>query len=154
MKKIALLLITLVTLSSCGDDVQFNSPALQGNKNYQLWRASYFDAMLSEGGSLTIQAGNNNETMTFMLSSLQEGTYTLSDMSVSKIDFVDFENISYSTSNTPDPEGNLYPEIGQVVISSIENNTITGSFRFIAFTEDGMNSVGFNEGIFYKVPVR
>lgn len=154
MNKFILILIAIVTLSGCDDEVKFNSPALQGNKNYKLWRASYFDAVLAENGRLTIKAGDNLEKLTFMLSSLQEGTYSLSDESVSKIDFIDLENVTYSTSNTPDAEGNLSPEIGEVTIAEIDGNTITGSFRFIAFTEDGKNSVGFNEGIFYKVPVR
>ena len=154
MKKVALILIAILTLSGCANEVEFNSPALQGNKNYLLWRATYYDAVVAENGRLIIYAGNDYEKMTFTLPSLQEGTYRLSDKSVSKIDFVDVDMIAYSTRNTPDPEGNLYPEIGSVTITKIEGNTITGDFRFIAFTEDGMNSVGFNDGIIYKVPVR
>ena len=154
MKKIALLIIAIATLSGCADDVQFNSPALQGNKNYKLWRASYFDAVLAENGILTIKAGDNIEKMTIMLESLQEGTYSLSDRSISKIDFIDLENVKYTTSNSPDPVGNSYTENGKVIITKIEDNTITGSFSFIAFTSDGMKSVGFNEGVIYKVPVR
>lgn len=154
MQKIVFLLIVLITLTSCGNDVQFNSPALQANKNYELWRASYYDAVLADSGKLTISAGNNKEKMTFVLSTLQQGTYSLSDMSLSKIDFVDFENVSYSTSNTPNPESYAYPEIGKITITKIDGNTITGTFRFIAFTADGMNSVGFNEGIFHELPVR
>lgn len=154
MQKIIFLLIAVLTLNSCQDDVKFNSPALQANKNYELWRATYFEAVLDDNGKLTITARGRNEEMIFMLSSLQEGTYSLSDMSVSKIDFVDSDKVLYSTSHKPDPETNSYPEIGKFTISKIKGNTITGSFRYIAFTADGINSVGFNEGIFYELPVK
>ena len=154
MKKVVLLLIGILTLCGCANEVEFNSPALQGNKNHQLWRATYYDAMVSENGRLIIYGGNDYEKMTITLPSLKVGTYRLSDKSVSKIDFVDVDLISYSTSNTQDSEGTLYPEIGSVNITKIEDNTITGDFRFIVFTEDGMNSVRFNDGIIYKVPVR
>ncbi|MBO3099137.1 DUF6252 family protein [Gelidibacter pelagius] len=154
MRKIVLFLITISTLYGCGDEVQFNTPALQGNKNYQLWRATYFDAVLGENGKLTINAGNKLEKMNFVLSSLQQGTYSLSEMSDSKINFLDLENISYSTINPQNPEGNFDMENGQVIITEFDGNTITGTFRFIAFSADGLDSVGFNEGIFYKVPVR
>lgn len=154
MKKVALFLIILFTCYGCGDEVQFNTPALQGNKNYQLWRATYFDAVLAEHGQLTINAGTKTEKLEIVLVSLKEGAYSLSKMSDSKIDFLDEENISYSTANLQNPEDNFQQEIGQVVITEFDGNTITGTFRFIAFSADGQDSVGFNDGIFYKVPVR
>lgn len=154
MRKILCLIITITAFFGCGDEVQFNTPALQGNKNYQLWSATYFDAVLTENGILTINAGDKFEKMTFNLSSLQEGTYVLSEISDSRIDFLDLENISYSTINPPSQEGALYPEIGQVVITEFDGKTITGTFRFIAFSSDGLHSVGFNQGVLYKVPVR
>mgnify|MGYP000601523615 CR=1 FL=1 len=152
MKKIALLFLTLLTIWSCGDEVEFNSPGLSGNKNYNLWRATYFNAFV-EGGNLTIIAGNNNERMSFFLPSLNANTYQLSDTSVASVDFVDFEDIEYSTSNSPDPSVSLYPEIGEVRITESSPGYVTGTFRFIAFTEDGLQSVGFNEGDFYRIPI-
>lgn len=154
MRKVVLLLIVIMTLYGCSDEVQFNTPALQGNKNYQLWRATYFDAVLAGNGRLTINAGNKIEKLNFMLPSLHEGTYSLSEMSESKVDFLDHENISYSTINPHNPEGNLELEIGQVIISEFDGNTITGTFRFMAYSADGLHFVGFNDGVFYKVPVR
>ncbi|MCK0115006.1 DUF6252 family protein [Gelidibacter sp. F63206] len=154
MRKFVLLLIAIMTLFGCGNEVQFNTPALQANKNYQLWRATYYDAVLSENGGLTINAGNKIEKLNFMLPSLQERTYSLTLMSESKVVFIDHENRSYSTANPQNPESHNDSEIGQVIITEFDGNTITGTFRFMAYSADGLHSVGFNEGVFYKIPVR
>ncbi len=144
----------MATLSGCSNDLQFNSPALQGNKNYKLWRAKYYDAVLAENGSFTIMSGDNIEKLSITLTALQEGTYSLSDTSGSEIEFVDSENVRYSTRNSPAAKGKVDPQIGTLTITKIENNTLTGSFVFIAFTADGMNSVGFNDGVMYRIPFR
>ncbi|WP_417370277.1 DUF6252 family protein [Gelidibacter japonicus] len=154
MRKVVLLLIAIMTLFGCGDEVQFNTPALQANKNYQLWRATYFDAVLAENGRLTINAGNKIEKLDFMLPSLQERTYSLSGISESKVVFIDHENRSYSTANPQNPGDNLDSENGQVIITEFDGSTITGTFRFMVYSADGLHSVGFNEGVFYKIPVR
>lgn len=152
MKKIILLLIVLATFYDCSDEVQFNTPALQAHKNYKLWRALYFDAVVNENNQLTINAGNNIEKMIITLSSLEEGTYNLSGRSESRIDFRDADNVLYSTRNIP--ESSLYPEHGKVTIKKLADHTITGDFNFIVYAEDGLSSIGFNEGVIYKVPVR
>ena len=152
MKKITLLFLTLLTILSCGDEVEFNTPGFSGNKNYNLWRATYYNAVVNNG-KLNITAGNNSEEMRIQLSSPAAGTYLLTDTSFSKADFTDFEVIEYSTSNPPDPSVSLYPEIGEVIITESTSTYITGTFRFIAFTADGLKSVGFNEGDFYRIPI-
>lgn len=143
-------------LASCGDEVEFSTPAFQANKNYELWRAKYFNASLNEGGGVTITAGNNIETFTIVLPSSNPGTYLVSDTSAGRADFVDFSQTEYSTANTPDPSVTVYPEVGEIIIENFDtaNNTITGTFRFIAFSSDGLESVGFNEGVFYKIRVQ
>lgn len=154
MKKIVLLLMTLVMLYGCNDEVAFNETAVQGKKNYELWRATYFDAMLAEDGGLLISAGDKLEKLTFKLASPQEGTYSLSETSDSRIDFLDVDNISYSTVFPPSSGRNPYPERGQVIITKFDGNAITGSFNFTAFSADGKQRVGFSEGVLYNVPLR
>ena len=153
MRKMVLLCIALVTILSCADDVQFNSPGFQGNKNYKLWRATSYNGAVDENGVLNITAGNTNEAMMFKVSSANTGTYVLSATSFSRADFTDFEEVDYSTANPPDPSVSLYPEIGQLKITESTATYISGTFRFVAFTSDGLHSVGFNEGIFYRIPL-
>lgn len=152
MKKITLLCLTLLTFWSCGDEVEFNTPGFQGNKNYNLWKASTMNALISNG-DLIITARNNGEKLMLTLSASTPNTYLLSDTSISRADFEDFEDIEYSTSYAPDPNVSLYPEIGEVIITESTSDYVSGTFRFIAFTSDGLKFVGFNEGEFYRIPI-
>lgn len=153
MKKIALFLITIVTLVSCGDDVQFNSPAFQGNKDYVLWQAEFYNASIEANGYLTITAGNNIETVVLTIPSVAIGTYTLGDVASMQAKFIDVNGVEYSTANSPDASVSVYPEYGEISLDEIGNNTFTGTFHFLAFDASGLNSVGFNEGVFFKVPL-
>lgn len=149
--------MAIVTLWSCGDDVEFNDPGFQGNKNYNLWKAEYYEASFidssADANGVLISAGKNNEKMIFRLGSTNVGTYVLDPTSFSFASFTDFEALEYSTSNLPDPSVSLYPEIGEIMITESTPEYVSGSFRFIAFTADGMQSVGFNEGVFYRIPI-
>lgn len=153
MKRFLILFLTII-LTNCSNDVQFNTPAVQADKNYKLWRANYFDAVVDDAGVLILKSGNILETLTMTLPSLKETTYNLSDKSAAVITFVDEENITYSTRNSPTIEDQNFPEIGTIKITKIDGNTFSGDFRFVAFTADGKNAVGFNNGIIYQVPFR
>lgn len=155
MKKIALLFLTLLTLWSCGDEVEFSTPGFQANKNYNIWRANYFTATIDNSSGtdrIIITAGKSNEKMTFLLNSGALGIHLLSETSFSTATFTDFDDREYSTANPPDPSVSLYPEIGEVRITGYTPEYISGEFRFIAYTEDGMNTIGFHEGVFYRIP--
>ena len=156
MKKIALLFLTSLILWSCGDEVEFSTPGFQGNKNYNLWRATYFGATIATDGSVTITAGNNNEEVRFVVPEISNDTIDLTATSFAKAEFTDFEGIEYSTSNAPDPSVSLYPEIGKLLFIESQAGTLSGKFRFIAYTDDGMRSVGFSgieDCFFYRIPI-
>ncbi|WP_052184284.1 DUF6252 family protein [Psychroserpens sp. Hel_I_66] len=153
MKRIAILLITVLSLVSCGDEVEFNSPAFQGNREYGLWRAEFTSATIDENGFLTITAGNNVETVTLKIPTVAVGTYVLGDVDSMEGRYVDANGTVYSTNNRPDPSVSIYPEYGFVKLDEINNNTFTGTFQFLAFDESGLNSIGYNEGIFFRVPL-
>lgn len=173
MKRLAILLITVLTFASCGDEVEFNSPSIQGNLNYALWRAEFFNASIDENGFLTITGGNNLQTLELTVPSVAVGTYILGDVESMEARFTDVDGTVYSTSNSPNPDGPLtseYPEYGVVVLEEILNNTFTGRFGFNAFDSSGDRVVNFGilfdnpnfpsttddpetGGIFYRVPL-
>ncbi|MFT4780454.1 MAG: hypothetical protein ACJAZK_002241 [Psychroserpens sp.] len=153
MKRLAILLVTILTLTSCGDEVEFNSPAFQGNREYGLWRAEFTSASIDENGFLTFRAGNNIETVSLTIPSVAVGTYILGDVNSMEGRYVDASGTVYSTNNRPDSSVSIYPEYGFVTLDEINNNTFTGTFEFLAFDESGLNSIGYNEGIFFRVPL-
>jgi hypothetical protein len=162
MKRLAILLITVLTFASCGDEVEFNSPSIQGNKNYVLWKAEFFNAAIDANGFLTITGGNNVETLLLKIPSVAIGSYTLGDVDSMEARFIGADGTVYSTNNRPDPSVTIYPEYGEINLDQIINNTFTGTFRFNAYDETGLRVINFsgttnedplNGGIFYRVPL-
>lgn len=155
MKKTALILLTFLSVFSCGNDIEFNSPALQGNKDGNLWRAKFYSADIDFGGFI-IEGGNNYERVQLITSDDAPGTFSLGGDSTSEAIYIDGQGVVYSTANAPDPSLQLYPADGQIIVEDVENTTpktVTGTFWFNAFTADGLQRVNFNEGVFYKVPL-
>jgi hypothetical protein len=155
MKKLILLFLVFLTIYSCGDEVQFNTPAFQGDRANELWRAKAFSASIETNGSLTITGTNNIETVNLRLPSVSEGTYVVGNVDAMEAEYIDAFGTKFSTNNRPDPSVSVYPELGEIKIDEIDqvNRTFTGTYRFLAFDISGLNSVGYTNGIFYKVPL-
>ena len=153
MKRIFVLVISLLTMVGCGDEVEFNTPALQGKKDGLAWKATYYDVSIADNGRITIEAGNRNETVFLKIRSLELNAYELGDRSSSEAIFIDSEGLRYSTKNDPDPEFQFYPADGEVLIEKITETTVWGRFRFNAFTNSGLETVNFSQGIFFGLPI-
>jgi len=155
MKKIVLILITLTTVFSCGEELQFNSPTIQGNLNGNPWKAVSYAADIDFGGFL-IQGTNNIETIQLITQDDTVGVYNFGGDNPNVALIKAANGVVYSTANDPDPSLSIYPVEGQIVIESIIDSTpktMTGSFWFYAYSSDGLQTVNFNEGVFYKVPI-
>ncbi|MBV7268937.1 DUF6252 family protein [Winogradskyella luteola] len=155
MKRLFLISFVFLTLFSCGDEVQFNTPAFQGDRANQLWRAKSFSASIDANGFLTITGTNNVETVNLRVPSVSEGTYIPGDVNTIEAEYIDGFGTVFSTNNRPDPSVSIYPELGEIVIEEIDviNGRFTGTFRFLAFDASGLNSVGYSRGIFFRVPL-
>ncbi len=169
MRRLTLLFITILTFASCGDEVEFNSPTIQGNLNYQLWRAEYFNADIDVNGFLTIKGGNNVETLELRIPSVAVGRYILGDVDSMEARFTAADGTVYSTNNRPDESVTIYPEYGEIILDEIIDNTFTGTFGFNAFDASGTRVINFGGvttqnpdtptddpitgGIFYRVPL-
>lgn len=154
MKKIFSLIVLLVALSSCEEDVKFNNPTVQGLKDDVLWRAVQFSATQTiSNGALTVTASNGFETLTLKAQSTTPGTYELGVNETNKASFV-FSSPEFNTAyQTGAGIGD-----GQLIISALPTETniaggyITGNFRFNAIDGEG-NAVNFRDGVFYKIPI-
>ncbi len=155
MKKLSVLLVTTLILCGCSDRVEFNTPAIQANRDGKLWRAQYYKADIDFGGFL-VEGGNDSGTVQLVTSNDTRGTFELGVQPKNVAIFKDMDGVVYSTANDPDPSISLYPAGGQIIVEDISNSdpkTVTGRFWFYAYTADGLRSVNFNEGIFYQVPL-
>jgi|AntRauMFilla1563_2_1112583.scaffolds.fasta_scaffold62272_1 hypothetical protein len=76
MKNILVLLVSVLSLTSCVNDVQKNTPALQAKFNNNTWRATQANVEVVNG-ALVITAFTLNETVILQTSSINPGTYVL-----------------------------------------------------------------------------
>ena len=159
MKKLILLSFVLLTVFSCGDEVQFNSPAFQGDLEQQIWRANGFSASIDANGFLTITGTRNGETINLKVPSVVERTFTVGDVNTIEAQYDNGFGAFYSTNNNPepnpDPANPVNPEYGQIIIDEIDivRGTLTGTFSFGAFDASGLNSIAVTRGVFYRVPI-
>ncbi|MBO3115602.1 hypothetical protein J4050_02520 [Winogradskyella sp. DF17] len=151
-----LLVLAIFAVQSCSENVEFNTPAMQGNKDGATWRSDYQAADIDFGGFL-FEGGTGLETLQLITPTDGAGLFELSSTSAAVAIFEGADGTVYSTANEPDPSVTLYPIEGIIEVEDINNNAnpklITGNFRFTAFSSDGMRSVNFIDGVFYRVPL-
>ncbi|MDU8884998.1 DUF6252 family protein [Yeosuana sp. MJ-SS3] len=154
-RNILLMALCLVTFFNCSDEIEFNTPAIQGHKNGELWKAQFYAADIDFGG-FVIEGGNLGERVQLITTNDVRGTFDLGLESGNAAFYVAADGTVYSTKNTPDTNIFLYPPSGQIIVEDIDNDDpkgIYGTFWFNAFTADGSKVINFNRGVFYNVPL-
>ena len=151
MKKFTSYIFLLFVIISCQEEVKFNNPSFQGQKDNVFWRAIDSKATIS-AGSLTIEALTSTEKVTLKTNSTSTGTYKLGAGIVNTATYVLTDANGTITFSTGTSKGD-----GEIVIDKYDaaNKTITGTFKFNA--KNNNLTVGsflnFQKGVFYKVPV-
>lgn len=154
MKKQVLYILLLFAFISCQDDIKFNSPSFQGQKDNVFWRAIDSKAILAANGSLSIEAYTRNEKLTLKTTSTIAQTYPLGTSTSKMATYVLTDANGTITFSTGIGIGE-----GQIVIEEYDavNKTVTGTFKFNAENVNNNPLVGptlnFQYGVFYKVPV-
>ncbi len=143
MKNLLIFLFAIITLLGC-EDIQTNSPALQGEVDGIFFKALDTQIIENEDGSFTIQGISLDETVTLKISSPAAGTYILGGGSDN---FAIYENAAgqiYSSN----PEGD-----GKVIVTSEESsvNVLSGTFNFTAILS-GVDTLTIGNGIFFEIP--
>ncbi|WP_452229620.1 DUF6252 family protein [Lacinutrix sp. MEBiC02404] len=154
MKKIFLFVISALFMVSCGEELESNTPALQGKKDGTLWKADYYSAEINSSGQLIINGGRGSEIVTLKIGAAV-GTYVLGEGSASEAVFTSIQDVMHSTNNEPDEIIQIYPADGEIVITDYADsgNKVSGTFWFNAFSDSGLNKVNYSQGVFYQIPV-
>ncbi|QXP60308.1 DUF6252 family protein [Olleya sp. HaHaR_3_96] len=154
MKKTISLLVLILGLTSCSEDLVFNDPAFVGYKNSELWEASSFRANVDTFGDLTITGVRGAETVNLKTDNTLEKTYSLGN-TVSSVVFEGASGKVYSTNNIPNPEVQIYPSEGSIVLAeyNLIERTVSGTFTFTAYDAAGLETENFNRGYFHNVPI-
>lgn len=168
MKKIIALLMVVSLLTSCEENVSFNTPAFQARKDNFMWRASSYSAVYDVAQSslqLTAQSGFEKVTITVSpvvvtgdgtTAFFQDATFDLKNNTeaIATYDFVNNgQTYSYTTEVEDIANGELVLKNGAVQ----KPGTVSGAFRFDApYQGDIPNAperINFQEGVFYEIPL-
>lgn len=154
MKKIVILLLTVVSFFSCSNNVEFNNPAMQAKKDGDVWKAETYRANIDNNGRLRITGSFGYDNLTLLVTSTNLATYELGN-TISEAVYNDGKGLLFSTNNIPNPDVSVYEPDGKVEIYEYDrdNNYVSGRFNFNAYDITGFKTLNFNQGDFYRVPV-
>ncbi len=132
---------------SCEQDVQENSPAFQGVRDSLLYRTATSQATFNEDGSLIIQGSSGPETLSILISSLNQTQVALGGSSANG-------NVAAFT----DAFGNVFSTAsssatGQVNYLINANNTVSGTFNFMALRNGTLDTLTFSQGFMFGIPI-
>jgi hypothetical protein len=130
MKRFLPLFIIAIAFSSCQEDVKFNNPGFQAQKDDVFWRANDARAYVSETGKLRIEAYTQYEIVTLNTASANVGTYVLGTTNVNNSasytsSFNDVA-LAYATIAVPGPVGLVSITAGGTGYSSGTSVATTG----------------------------
>ena len=145
MKNILYLLLAIVLFASC-EDLEDNSPALQGTIDYDFFKANDVRAEKYEDGSYTIQGYARDETLTLHINTDELGTYPLGEGHPNYGSYEDINGNVYSSS----PSGS-----GEIVLTDrcISCGWLTGTFNFEAILPEA-DTIIVHRGIFHMANFR
>lgn len=154
MKKVLPILLIMLTLFGCQDNIQSSLPVLKGLKNADFaWRSTSSSIVVDATGVLTFMGTDGYGSLKLQVPTLATGTYVLGANASALVTYSE-DGFQFSTNNN----GNasiVYVSDGAITIDELDavNQTVTGTFYFNAYTADGERVMNFSEGIIYKLPV-
>ncbi|MBW1297480.1 DUF6252 family protein [Aquimarina litoralis] len=144
-KNITLLLaVFCLIITSCTTDIEVNSPGLQATVDGKLFRPDIRKAIIHDDGTLVIVGDSGSESISFTTSSTEAGTYRLEAQAINKVSF-ESDNTKYISE---DGVSN-----GQIVITEIQDNLVSGNFYFQDLKGNNGKSMSFQNGWFYRLPI-
>ena len=154
MKNPFTLLLILLTLLGCQDNIESSSPAFQGSRNANfIWKSTNSTVVADSTGVLTIKGTDGFGNMTLKVPSVALGTFVLG-VDATALAIYSEGDFMYSTVNSGN-KSIVYVSDGAIRIDEIDmiNATISGTFYFNAYTADGERVINFSEGVIYKLPL-
>ncbi len=143
IKKTTLLLFLIcLILSSCTTDIELNSPGLQATIDGKLFRPDIRKAIIHDDGTLVIVGNTGTESISFTTSSTDVGTYRLQQINKVSFEKNDIKFISEDGISN-----------GQIVITEIYDNLVSGNFYFENLKSTNGKSMSFQNGWFYRLPI-
>ncbi|MGO2359379.1 DUF6252 family protein [Mesonia sp.] len=144
MRNSFLLALLSLFVMSCGDDVETNTPSIQGEVENVFFRSSSSTAAVNEDGSVTLIGTSSDETVTLTVSDYEVGTYVIEGNAANEATFENFNGELYVTGENGE---------GKIEVTRVENGTLSGEFYFNALKNGVGDTINFSKGSFFDVPL-
>lgn len=134
-------------MASCSQEIQFNDAAFQGVKDSILFRGSNNSAVVNPNGSIAVRGATATESVRILVSSLNQSSVVLG------ADALPGDTASYT-----DEFGNVFTTnngnaSGEASIEINGDNTVSGTFNFVALTANSSDTVTFSKGFIFEIPI-
>jgi hypothetical protein len=125
------------------EDIQDNSPAIQGEINNVFFKALDVRGQQNDNGSFSLKGENQDQELTLNIRSANPGTYPVGPGEANFAIYEDGNGNEYATSPTGE---------GKIVITDhcVSCRTLTGNFNFVAINT-GVDTVYVQKGFFFEV---
>ncbi|GAA4273007.1 DUF6252 family protein [Aquimarina gracilis] len=138
-----LLAVFCLVFTSCSTDIEINDPALQAQVDGENFRSSSKKAMIHDDGTLVIVGSEGDQSISFTIAATKMGVYKMGQT---------LNEVSFQKNQTKFFVQDQETE-GEVTITEIYNNEISGNFYFKNLKDSNGNSSSFNNGWFYRLPI-
>src|SRR5690606_22951088 len=95
MKRLFLLAALFVFAFGCSDDIESNTPVIQGSVNEEFFRAKDATATINDDGSLKLIGTSSERNITLQTSSFETGQYALGSNPSNEATFTDYGGMLY-----------------------------------------------------------
>lgn len=147
MKKLFIFAVTGLLLVSCGQEIQNNNAAFQGVKDTIFYKGFNNSAVVNPNGSIAVRGATDIEEVRILVSSLNQSTVVLGADALpgNSATYINEFGTIFSTNND---NGS-----GEVSLAISDEGTVSGTFNFVALTENETDTVTFSKGFVYRVPI-
>jgi len=147
MKNLLLLAITLFLITSCSQEIERGEPAFQGVRDSIFFQGSLNSAVLNPNGSIAVRGATFDEEVRILVTNVDSPVVLLGENALSgnTATYINQFGTIFSTNN-----GNAS---GEVSLQLNNNNTVSGTYNFVALTENETDTVTFSRGFIFEVPI-
>lgn len=147
MKHIFLLVLTAVMIASCSQEIERNDAAFQGVRDTIFFRGFNNSAVINPNGSISVRGATDLEEVRILVSATDQSTVQLGEGSLPG-NSATYTNILGTVFSTNNDSGS-----GEVSLEINGDNTVSGTFNFVALTENETDTVTFSRGFIFEVPI-
>lgn len=144
MRNYFLLALLSLFVMSCGDDIETNSPSIQGEVEDVFFRSSSSSATINDDGSVTLVGESADETITLKISDYEVGTYMIQGNAINEATYQDYNGELYLTGEDGE---------GKIEVTRFDIGAISGEFYFNALKNGVGDTINVSKGSFFDVPV-